>query len=542
MVRYLVAISLAAGIALSQAPAARASDAASLLSLHANYAGWHFGAYSTLVIKGEAIDSAGRSVGHWRTLEIGAAYRTQSANVPGMLGDSGFTGRVFWSTDANGFTRPNYSDYQSFEISKFVLFNEGTSLLSGTSEGDVGANGTSYPVVRVTPENGDPIDLAVDPSTGAYVQAVIDPGGPYERTYDILGYTEFAPGKRYVSKYRVNGAAATNTVTQVQANVPVDSVDLHPPAATAYWTFGSAQPVRVRMTQYAAIVQATINGVSGNFIIDTGASDIVLSSDFASRAHVNTGEAVNIEGLLGPLHAGLAHVAMTIGDSTLNNVLVAVGGRDYTANANEFHDELGTITVNGLIGYPLFGAAVVTLNTSDRTLTIEDPQQAVVDQTSGWAAHVDLADDQPMIPVLVEHRAPINALLDSGNSAFVAISQGAVDRNHIAILGSAGTMPNVAVNVAGINPITDPNSGVEMQNYMASHEMIRDITGQEEIDPCSTISSIALGPINYESTTACVSQHMAGDWLILGYPFLENFDLTFDYPQGILLFKPHTTH
>ena len=538
--RYLIAFLLGVAVVSATIQPSRSADAGSLLAMHGQYVGWQFGSFATMRVQGNATDSAGNAQGSWQTLEIGAAYRTVTqGNVPGMTGDSGFTGRVFWNSDENGFTRPNYSAYQNYAISVYALFNEGTSQLSGTLETPVTIGSTSYPVVRVTPPNGDAIDLAIDPSTGAYVRATVDPGGPYETTFNILGYTGFGSGKRYIGSYRIEGSDGTATVTSVQANVPVSTSDLHPPSPTATWNFTNAQPIPITVTTDAAIVDATINGVPGRFVIDSGASGLVVSGDFASRAHLATTGGGDIQGLVGPHSASYARVTLGVGGNTLQNVSAVVAGRDYTVNVQAYHEEEGTVTINGYLGFPLFGAAIVTLSMSNKTLTIQDPSQTVVDHTSGWPAQVDLSDNIPMIPVLVDGRATLQAALDSGNGSFVSLSQDAVTRYHIPILASAGTMSTVGQMYQGVNSNFDPEAGTELQGYVSSHVVVRDITGQEEIEPCSTVSSIALGPITYQNTTACVSQHMTGDWIIMGFAFMENFDLVFDYPEGIILFRPH---
>ena len=56
---------------------------------------------------------------------------------------------------------------------------------------------------------------------------------------------------------------------------------------------------------------------------------------------------------------------------------------------------------------------------------------------------------------------------------------------------------------------------------------------------CSNVASIALGPIVYQSSYACVSPSLTGDFVIMGYSFLKNFDYVFDYPEGVMILKPH---
>jgi predicted aspartyl protease len=536
MRRSFIIIGICFSLTVSTVAVAQSQDAGSLLALHRTYVGWHFGQYSTMRIKGHYTTASGASDGTWETAEMGAAYRTQSS----LNGDSGFTGHVFWESDANGFTRPDYSVREALLISRSVLFDEGTSELHGTSQGTQTIRGTSYPVVRVQPTDGDAIDLAVDPATGAYVRAVIDPGGPYETQYDILGYTQFDGGKRYIGRYQVAGSDDIAEVTSVESNVPVSTTELHPPSPTATWTFGSTAPVPLIQTPFAFLVNATVNGVPGLFVVDTGSSDIILSTDFAAKAHLTQIGSAEVMGAVGSVRGEIDRAdSVSIGGNTLQHVIVTVVGRDVTQNAENYHENLGTLTINGYLGYPLFGAAIVTINTSNKTLSIADPALTTVDKSGGYPALVDLWNDVPMLPMVIDKRATVLATLDSGNGSFVAVSQDAVTKYHLPILASQGTESTVGQQYSGVNSNFDPDAGVSVQNYFQSHQMIEGIGGRETLEVCSTVSSIALGPIVDQSTYACVSPYMTGDNILMGFAYLTNFDMVFDYPEGILLLKPH---
>lgn len=76
---------------------------------------------------------------------------------------------------------------------------EGLATLSGVLRHAATIDGRSVDAVRVNVPNGYPIDLSIDPATGAYAQAVIDPGGSYETTFHILRYSDALPGKRLIT-------------------------------------------------------------------------------------------------------------------------------------------------------------------------------------------------------------------------------------------------------------------------------------------------------------------------------------------------------
>jgi predicted aspartyl protease len=525
--RYSAAFALLlAMLAQGGLSAQQGSDAASLLALHRAYVGWQFGdgTFNTLRMTGHNTWTTNGTTQNetWIEVRMGVAYRDSGIDARTGEGfDLGFTGRIFWDSDENGFTRPDYSTYQNFAVSESVFSTEGTTELTGTLESAQTINGTSYPVVRITPPNGDAIDLAVDPKTGAYVQVTIDPGGSYERTYDDLVYMQVLPGRRVLSGYRVG--TVTTQVTKIEPNVPVSANDLHPPAQRATWSFTNQNPFHVDVRAHAIFVNASINGVPGRFILDTGASGIFVSNEYADRAHLAT-IATTRSGGIGPntLATRIRRAdTLSIGGNTLSNVLI------YTSHFDMLEDNERP---DGLLGFSLLAGAIVRLNTSDQTMTFLDPQVTPVDRTAGAVVLVDLRSEVPVVPMLIDNRVSVNALLDMGDGVTVSMSPELVSKRHIPMMAHADSG----------NVFYHPEEGDTAGDYMNSHVVVQGVGGTE-VESCSTISSISLGPIIYQSTYACVSPSMSGDNIIVGYDFLRNFDFVFDYREGLIILKPHAT-
>ncbi len=517
----LVAGALIAGWIVLPASASADDTAAALLAKHTAYIGWAFGdgTFKTMRFVTHGTSASGALVSAWSTVETGPIYRIQETERGGLTYNAGYTGQVFWESDENGFTRPDYSDHRKFEISRYALFNEATAQLTGTLQSQATIDGAAYSVVRVQPPNGDAIDLYVDPQTGAYRRAVIDPGGSYEATYEIKNYAEGLPGKRYISEYRTG--VTDYKITKFEANAAVDPSDFHPPAQQASWEFANPAPFHVDVKPHAVFVNATVNGVPGRFILDTGAFDILLTNAFADRAHLSTITTGETSGF-GPdtLKTRYRRVdKLVIGGNTLSNVIVSTGGLDFVEDEER---------ADGLIGFPLMAGATVHLNTGDKTMTIADPSTASIDQSAGVPLRVDLSDQVPVVPMTIDGRVTVNAVLDLGSGGTVAMSPQLVSKRHIPMLASNGMYLSQR----------DPDSGTAVESYLQSHIEVMGVGGPE-IESCSTVSSIALGPINYQGTYACTSPSITGDNIIVGYDFLKNFDLLFDYHDGILVLKPH---
>ncbi len=493
---------------------AQSLDATALLALHHRYVGWQFGdgTFTSMREWGRVVNttpSPGASPLPPAPVKIlirGAVFRETDLNSDtGRPVNAGFTGRVFWQSNENGFTHPVIGDEEKYEVSYQFLFSEATTELAGTLRSPVAIAGTSYPVVRVTPGTGFPIDLAVDPSTGAYVRAVIDPGGSYETTIDVLSYAQPLPGKRVISRYRYHDSHYTHEITTFQPNVPIADDELHPPQQTATWTFANPNPFPIDARGNFILVPATVNGVHGTFLLDTGASTILLTSDFARRAHVRRAGGSEIYGIGGAASAEIDVIdSLVVGGNTLSNVIVMS-----SALGNDYRGLLGGAynneRVDGLLGYDLLGGAFVRVNVGAGTMTILDPSTADLSTEHGAVLAVDLSSDRPTIPMMLDGSIPVNATLDTGDRAGVGYSRELVRKYHIAILRGMAMIGGV---------------------------------GGGEITNCGAFGKLSIGPIVYEGESACETSALTGTDLLVGIDFLKHFNMVFDYPRGQMALDP----
>ncbi|MHB8703421.1 MAG: aspartyl protease family protein [Candidatus Tyrphobacter sp.] len=496
------------------AAAAQSMDAAALLALHHRYVGWQFGdgTFASMRESGNLVNTApspGASPQPSTPIRIlirGVAFRaTQVDSDTGRPVNSGFTGHLFWESNENGFTHPIIGDEEKYEISFQFLFSEATTELTGALQNPVTIGGASYPVVRVTPGNGFPIDLAIDPRTGAYVRAVIDLSGRYETTIDILSYAQPLPGKRVISHYRYQDSHYTHEMTTFQPNVPIADDELHPPQQTATWTFANPNPFPIDARGNFILVPATVNGVPGTFLLDTGASVILLTSDFARRAHVRRAAGGAIYGIGGSASAETDVInSLVVGGNTLSNVIAMS-----SALGNDYRGLLGGAynneRVDGLLGYDLLGGAFVRVNIGANTMTILDPSTADLSNERGAVLAVDLSSGQPTIPMTLDGSIAVNATLDTGDRAGVGYSRELVSKYHIAIMRGMAMIGGV---------------------------------GGGEITNCGAFGKLAIGPILYEGESACETSALTGTNLLVGIDFLKHFNLVFDYPRGQMALDP----
>jgi hypothetical protein len=461
------------------------AKAQQLLQKHRDYVGWQLGdgTFQTMRISGTVTNKKGEKVEDTTFSSAGLAFHeTQTLLKEGNVTiHTGFTGSIFWATYSSGFTMPLYGEGAKALAAYTMLVEEGTSGLPGSFRGNKNVDGKDVSVVRVTMVNGDPIDVYVDPATGAYVKAVLDPDGPSETTYHIVSYADAIPGKKMIGSYRIDDSDELNTNIKWQPNADVTAEELHPPKATASWTFSSDQPVPIHLTSDRILVDATVNGVKGTFILDTGADSIFLDDEFAARAKVDViPGSSEVDSLYGTTKSRIRKVnELNFGNATLQNV---------TAYSENFEkDDFQGIDAKGyagMIGADFFAGAIVKLNVYDSTMSILDPSTDL-SAVKGLPVFVDLSGGQLTVPMTLDKTTDVNAVLDTGNPGSILFGDALVKKHF------------------PFSPRT-----------------------------------LTLGPIQYQvgDWDACC---MGANYALLGFDFLKHFDYVFDYPHGRMFMTPN---
>jgi len=496
----VVAFALLGG-ALAPLPA-RADDAAALLAKHRAYVGWQLGDGSVpgLQLTREFRTSKGKLTQRATEIRAGMLLRRDYSDAKTGLTDSlGFTGHVFWETNYNGFVTPIVGTGASFQLAVDVLLSEGTSELPGTLHGTGTVDGKTYPIVRVAMGGATPIDLYVDPQTGAYVRAVVDPGGSEETSYTIASYMTIAPGKRMIGSFRIGDGGGIFTYTKSHIDPAVTAAELHPPAPQARWAFTNDRPFKIQVTGDRIYVDATVNGVLGTFILDTGDSGITLTDQFADRAKVASITDSSAWGIGGVFKTRTRRAkTIEIGGNTLSNTIVQTYNNQYPRKSDR-------VNPDGLIGFDLLAGAMVTLDTANQTMQIQNPATASLNTSAGLPLLVELSSDTPSVPVTLDHKVTIEATFDTGDPSLIIFSADLLDHGLTILTGRA------------------------IVGGMGGTELMR----------CGQIDSINLGPIVYQTPVACASHEFSKHAGLIGLDFLRHFNFIFDYPQSIIVMTPH---
>jgi hypothetical protein len=518
----LVAVVAACSIVFLAPPGARAADPArDALARHAAFTGradglvttYHLvrvpptpapGASPTPVPSAAAAPAPSFPPAEITTYRRGALYHTVE-RAQGVSTEAGFNGRAFWTSNENRYTVLALEDAAKRAITENAFE---TQQFGGDAEvrsrGTQTIDGTQADVVRVTPKGGVPMDVAIDAS-GAGVQVTYDPDVPYRKEVQrITGYTEIAPGVRIPSGFK---AGRNSTFTLVRGAVrPVSDDELRGPAPIPVWSFGSAgAPIEIHRRTYSGgrevILHASVNGHPGTFLLDSGASQILLYRPYADKLGLAMLGNTSYSGINGGVRTSRFARADTIavGDSTLSNVIVAVPQR-------EVKD-----TVDGIIGFDLLAGAVVHVDLVHETIAFGDPAQVQPTVGKGaFAFPVSLSDNTPEVRVKVAG-IETRATFDTGDDFFMSLSDS---------LKTSGRLVSVSQTLryfTGVDGITtEPQS-------------------------CYDIKESSIGPYRYENVTICLGKEsvFGKDGGLIGFDFLRHFNWTFDYPRSRVVLTPN---
>lgn len=425
----------------------------------------------------------------------------------GVSTESGFDGHAYWTSNENRFSVVVLEDAARRAITANAIDAETFDDSAQAQARDPQTiDGVQADVVRVTPRGGIPVDLAIDRATGAFVQVTFDPAGERRSVVHVLGYTEIAPGVRIPSGYRY-GKTVTYTLLRGDAR-PVTDEELARPPPSAVWTFGSGEPVRIEIARgnyggHAVMLRASINGVPGTFLLDSGAGGVLLYRPYAEKLGLGMLGRTVYSGVNGGFRGARFARAGTIavGDNVLRNVILQVSPRD----------PLDRDRTDGILGYDVLATAVVHVDLVKEIIEFADPAQVMAAvPKGGFAFPVNLADGTPEIKLKVAG-VDTRATFDTGNDFFAVFS------DHLTKTGQVVGLREGAIYFSGVDGIANEPSS------------------------CYNLREILVGPYRYQNVMSCFgSERVFGrDGGLIGFDFLRHFDWTFDYSRSHLILTPN---
>jgi hypothetical protein len=502
---------LVAALLLWGIPAAAQDEGTALLAKHRQFVGWRFddGTFRDMRLtiarttiekrEGTEVTVAGTTT----QSRSGARYHSVSTRPESPAqSESGFDGQIFWAANVNGYLSASAPMSRPSRINFALndLYDEAVSLLPAVLRPPAKIRDEDVAVIRVSSDLALPVDLYID-AAGAYRRAVIDPDAKVPLTIEIDAYLEALPGKKIIGKYRIG--ASSYEVTKAEPNVGITLADLRPPSPYPTWTFaGDVVPFTTAISGRggrAVIVNATLDGHEGRFILDSGASNILLFSPFATTLDSEKVGSSAYTGINGRRTASdLVRIKeLKVGGSVLHNVVVqttplgGLGGTD------------------GLLGYDLLATAIVEVDLKTQKLTINDPKTYI--PVPGEHAASFPVDSRPFTQVQLPEGAQATAILDTGNNYGVMLSD---------TLRSSGRL--VALQTSA-------------QRFSGA-----DGSGDSAL-LCVRISRMIVGPYPYENASTCFGSSAAFGAAggLIGFDFLRHFNWTFDYPHRRFILTPN---
>ena len=376
---------------------------------------------------------------------------------------------------------------RAYAISESFVLGNAVAQLAGT----VSSTTDTATVVRVAPPSGFPVDLTIERATGKLLSAVIDPAG-HPVTLVIDRYADLGGGRKAIADYHIGDSAVLTTT--IVANVPVRDEELAPSPSRAAWTFGAQPAVGIDRNDNGVYFNATVNGVRGHFLLDTGASMTILSDAFARKAAVKNLGTMRFDTASLPIDAHVAQVdTIAIGDSVLHDAIVGTGMS-------------GLGGLDGVIGSDVAATAIVYVENGAKRVGFYDPATFKPPAGKWTPLVVDLQHTIPYVPVTFVGKRDAYMMLDTGNSADTVVGYELHD--------VIGDTPEFLRGIRGAGGL----GVVELR--------------------CSYSNGINVGLLHWQRPAVCFDQR-PGDGGILGYGLLQRFDWILDYPEAVIFVLAH---
>lgn len=257
----------------------------------------------------------------------------------------------------------------------------------------------------VSPPQGQPEKVFIDAKTFMIDRVSYDAndGTSTEDFYDYKTFAGVLVAQREIDSDGDHAYDVMHTVNQIRVDKHIDPAIFMLPPTTVIET---DKPVTVPLDEADGHFYVTvgINGHKYKFLIDTGAQGIVLDSHVAADVHLKTEGRLQVSGAQRVGGLGFAALdSMQIGTANLPVHLVSV---------LDLRGATGRFAADGILGYPFFAAAEVSIDANHRTMTFAKPGTM---KAAGATIPIDVDRE------LVEVQGKVNSVdgrfvVDTGNS------------------------------------------------------------------------------------------------------------------------------
>jgi hypothetical protein len=452
-------------------------------------------------------------------IDAGKDYVDTRALGPSTTAEGSYQGQR-WRRDENGYVRPVNGVHEEDVSSARALQR---SILGEESQyvrllGQVTTPVTAY-VVEVDPPAGRHEWLFFDTSSGSLVrQEQADVDRRVVTIYDDFRTTDGIVVPWHV--HRSDGFPKNDMdwrISTLDYDVPVSSTELEiPPSRTDAVVFpAGVSDVRIpaRIERGHIIIRVVINGRGLDFALDSGAGTIVIDRDVANELGLQT-FGLETQTVAGTFDRSSAMIpTMKIGDLTMQDVVVDSLPFQYQADPDT--------RIVGLLGYDFLAGIVAKVDYWNGTVDAIDRTTFQLPAHDAFELPMALDDQVPMVSATIGSGTGDYFIVDTGSDRVLVFAGFAQD--HPDDLADARASDSqhqgmfvIAAGGVGGTLLLEPTmvkafhfGGVQFQNFVV-----------------------------YQVLGAPAFQGEDADGLI-GYEFLEYFDVYFDYADSLLVLLPN---
>jgi predicted aspartyl protease len=272
----------------------------------------------------------------------------------------------------------------------------------------------TWQVVRFTAGNGDAYDFLLDPEGGSltWVRSIEDTDTTQTRYSDWRWVAGMRVAFRVESFHRNPMENSKIEWTAVRVNEEIDpSIFTRPEKGRqiAYLREGAPEWVPIRLVSGRHVyIDATVNGVDTEVVLDTGAGITVLDAKLASEIGKVGGGALSAVGTGGAVQASVVHgIDIVIGGLELRNLTAAV------VDLSQIADRFG-VSMPVILGKELFHNVVVDLDYPGSRIAFRDPSTFEYRGTGRALELIPGQDGHKLVRATVEKLDPALFTVDTG--------------------------------------------------------------------------------------------------------------------------------
>ncbi len=419
-------------------------------------------------------------------LKQAGSYFRDDWTYSGSTDSSGFDGTAFWISSDNGILSADTGYGRPFDVTWAVINSEG---FDATLQAELRKSTRSAYIVRIHPAGGVPADIYFDRTTWLIDQVIIDPDGDSIRQ-EYADYKAFGPIQVATTR-RINDS--TTTVSSVSWAASISADDLSAPSAQgSEIVFPASGSVTVPFDPHdGVIVDATINGVSGKFVIDPMFPNFMIDPVMAQHANlVKSAVDARFAYLNAANVSGLPPATIQVGGLTLKNCHIRLFSNNFDFHQTPF---------DGYLGLDVLGKAVTSINFDTHRVTFTDPAKFIA------------PTDTTMLPIALDGGIPqVIAFANGSKKVYMQLSLSFQART-IFWQKFLEANPDIAYEAGGFG-------GVMHSFKLGPYE--QDTVGVESISWPPGISD------------------QTGANGIIGYGVLNAFNLILDYPDSKIYLTP----